>query len=298
MSSIEIVRVQAPDARLSALTYPRFSGLITAEGLERADAAAFAARAGDEPVGLALLMRDQMDDTGCLMSVAVSPPWRRQGVAQALLAAVEECARHWRLPALFALYSDTLRGRDALPALLAKSGWNAPELGLLSLTGRATWATEARAEWDALFVRLAASGFAVTPWHQVSAEDREALERLGRETGRMSYQYAGDPLPQVSMVVREHGRPVGWVLGHHGTQDGDVYYPVGWVLPRLQRAGWLVGALVEACLAQERAFGNGGTCSFQTAGANRAMRDFMLRRLDKWTIKLTRHWRQAKVLSE
>lgn len=297
MSVFRVARVQAPDDRLRGLTFPRYADLLSADALSRDDAAAFAAWGADGPVGLALLLRDHLDGSGCLTSVMVASAWRRRGIGRALLAKIEDCARQWGAPALYALHSDVLRGRDSLRGLLAQDGWNAPELGLLSLTGRAGWAAEARAEWASLFTRLAVSGFSVTPWHCASGDDLDELDRLGRETERMSYQYVVDPLPQVSVVVREHGRPVGWVLGNHGTRAGDIYYPVGWVLPRLQRRGWLVGALVEACLAQERAFGNTGTCSFQTAGSNRAMQDFMLRRLSKWTITLTRHWRQTKALS-
>lgn len=296
MTEFHVARVASADDRLRTLTYPRYANLLTEAALADSDLLAVAAWVRDQPVGLALSLRDPVEGSGRLMSLAVAAPWRRRGFGLALLAAAEDGARQRGWSALCALHGEGLRGRDAWLALLARAGWGAPELGLLALTGLATWASEARTEWDALFVRLAEAGFSVTPWHDVSAADRAALDRLDGDAGRMSHRWGDAPLPEVSVVVREHGRPVGWVLGTHGTRTGDIYYPVGWVVPRLQRMGWLVAALVEACLAQERAFGDGGTCSFQTAGDNRAMRDFMLRRLDKWTIRLDRHWLNTKDL--
>lgn len=277
------------DSRLAALTFPRYAPLLSADMLAAPWCRAFAAWADGAPVGLALLGRDE-DGSWRLLSLVVASAWRRRGVGRALLAAVTAWARDHGVAELTAVHGDTMRGAAAWRALLAAGGWSPPEPYLLSLTGRAPWAAEARAEWAPLFTRLAAQGYGVTPWHDRNAADDAEIDRLSRGIGRLAPSHAGEVLPEVSLVVRRHGRPVGWVLGGQGARPGEIYYPSGWVTAPLQRAGWLVAALVDACLAQQRAFGDDGLCSFQTAGDNRAMRDFMLRRLDRWTVARTAHF--------
>lgn len=296
MNAITIVPVSAPDDRLRALTYPRFAGYLTPEALAAPWSHVIVATTAVQPVGMAMLIQDA-ENNWRLMSMMVSSPWRRNGIGLALM----EAAVHWAgtrsIPALYSIHGGEMRGVDAWQGLLDRAGWSPPILCLLSLTGHATWASEARQEWNDLFIRLAASGFTVTPWCQRSAGDEAVLAQLAVGTGRMAPQGVTDILPGASLVIREHGQPVGWVLATEGTKPGDIYYPVGYVTRRLQRMGWLVAALVEACLSQERTYGSGGTCSFQTAGDNRAMQDFMLRRLDKWTIRRNTHYQSRKRIS-
>ncbi len=296
MTALTIHAVAAEDGRLAALTYPRYAHLLAADMLRQPDVGVLAATRAGEPIGLALLAR-QDDGEARLLSLAVAPAWRRQGAGMALMEAAAQWARGRALPSLHTLYGGNMRGLDAWQGLLARAGWTAPELYLLSLTGRADWAAEARREWDELFDRLDETGFAITPWQDRTGQDDAELARLAESAGRMAAGLVDAPLPGPSVVIREHGRPVGWVLATEGAKPGDVFYPVGYVVPRLQRTGWLIGALVEACVIQERLFGTDGTCSFQTAGDNRAMQAFMLRRLDKWTIRRTRHYKSSKSLS-
>ncbi|MBR9972538.1 GNAT family N-acetyltransferase [Magnetospirillum sulfuroxidans] len=296
MSVLTIAPVTAADDRLKTLTYPRFAEYLTPAALAAPWFHVIAATTATQPVGMAMLIQDA-ESSWRLMSVAVSAQSRRNGIGLALMQAAAQWAATRSLPTLYSVHGGEMRGVDAWQGLLDRAGWSPPVLCLLSLTGHATWATEARREWDDLFVRLAASGFTVTPWCQRSVEDEAILAHLAVGTGRMAPQGVTDVLPGASLVIREHGLPVGWVLATTGTQPGDIYYPAGYVTRRLQRMGWLVAALVEACLSQQRTYGADGTCSFQTAGDNRAMQDFMLRRLDKWTIRRNTHYQSSKTIS-
>jgi GNAT superfamily N-acetyltransferase len=266
------------DERLRPLTYPRYAPLVAEPGQARDEAPAWVARRGEEAVGLALASRTVRGDWR-LMSIAVSPPFRRQGVGLALMREVTAWAAMHGTPVV-ALHSDRMRGQDAWLALLRRAGWPVPEVHQLRLRGRAVWARNVHVEWPALFRRLDATGFGLTPWLDRSDEDEATLAALAANLPEgMRPGAAPFPYPEASVVIREHGHPVGWVLGTLTPVPGEVNYPAGYVLPRLQRSGWLIGALVEVCRRQVAILGEDTVSSFETNGDNQAMQDFILRRL-------------------
>ncbi|MBC7906216.1 MAG: GNAT family N-acetyltransferase [Rhodospirillaceae bacterium] len=293
---ITVSPLAAADSRLLSLTYPRYRAGLSAEAMADPHRHGLVATHDDgAPIGLLLLQRT-VPETWRVLSVAVAKPWRQRGVGLALMRAAEDWAGGTGAAELAALFSDNMQGQEAWRALLRRAGWNEPRLCRVSLTGPVTWAAEARGEWRGLFRRLAATGFTVTPWHQRSAADERRLTDLAAEAGELAP--VPDPPPEeLSVVIREHGEPVGWVLGCSSDRAKEVFYPVGYVVPRLQRLGWLIGGLIEACIRQQEILGADSTCAFMTADDNREMQGFMLRRLNKWTTRLDRHYDCAKALA-
>lgn len=298
MSDVVIAPLDQADDRLLALTYPRFRPMITASDAS-IPVRALAAWRNGEPVGLALLAATVEPGTWRVLSIAVARPWRRQGIGLALLRAVETWAAGQGHRALVAHHNDRMGGLDAWLGLLRRAQWPEPAWTFMRLFGPVTWAQEAATEWQGLLGRLAASGFEATAWEDRSEADKTAIDILLADAPPgFNPQWAEPILAGPSIVIREHGQVVGLVLATEGAEKGTVYYPIGFVVPRLQRSGWLMGGLVEACLRQARLRGNGGVSCFQTAADNHAMQAVMRRRLDKWTLRRDCQFETRKSLND
>ena len=285
--SLVIGALTARDDRLCALTYPRFRFAVEAGGqgaaLVHPAYAGCVAWEGDRPVGLALLGRSA-ESTWRLASVAVARENRRQGIAGRLLGAAEELARAAGAEALRAVHSSRMPARPAFERLLARAGWSAPALLEMRFTGRADWYESAGQEWVALLRRLERGGFGVTPWDERDDADRAAVAALAAQAPPDQQpdeqpDKGGLADPAVSVLIRRHGVPVGWVLGQAALDPGHYRYTVGYVIPPLQRSGWLIGAMMAVCRMQAAVAGAGSIASFETTVANAGMQALMTRRL-------------------
>lgn len=297
MSNIVIAPFDCADERLLALTYPRFRPMMAQTPDKDSLVQGMVAWRNGEPVALALLAATVEPGTWRLLSIAVARPWRRQGIGQALLQAVESWAAARGGLALVALHNDRMGGLDAWLGLLRRAQWPEPAWTFMRLFGPVTWAQDAAVEWGVLLGRLAASGFEATAWEDRSEADKAAIHILLADAPPGFNPRLAEPvLAGPSILIREHGQVVGLVLATEGAEPGTVYYPIGFVVPRLQRSGWLMGGLVEACLRQGRIMGNGGISCFQTAADNHAMQSVMRRRLDKWTLRRDSQFETRKIL--
>ncbi|QJW83817.1 hypothetical protein HK414_06775 [Ramlibacter terrae] len=70
-------------------------------------------------------------------------------------------------------------------------------------------------------------------------------------------------------MLRRHGRIVGWLFGSPGVPPNSVWYARGYVLPALQRRGWLLAGMREVCELQIQRMGPDSLCMFHTSGENR-----------------------------
>lgn len=295
MSETVIAPLERADERLLALTYPRFRPIVATAPDANGPVRGMVAWRNGEPVGLALLGPTLEPGTWRLLSIAVARAWRRQGIGLALLRQAETWAATRGHLALVAHHNDHMGGLDAWLSLLRRARWPEPSWTFMRLFGPVTWAQEAAVEWTTLLRRLAACGFGATAWEDRSEADQAAIEILLTDVSPgFNPQWAEPILAGPSILIREHGRVVGWVLASQGAEPGTVYYPAGFVVARLQRGGWLIGGLVEACRRQARIMGNAGVSCFQTAADNHAMQSVMRRRLDKWTLRRDRQFETRK----
>lgn len=296
MDDIVIVWQDLPDSRLSALTYPRLRPLVTNPAPQ--DVRALVAWSGDQPVGLLLLDSTHMAGSWRLLSVAVARPWRRRGIGLALMREAEAWLRQHGQNEVSTHHSDQMRGLEAWLGLLRRADWPPPRWIFTRLFGPVTWASEAKVEWRGMLSRLVASGFSVSGWEENSAADRAVIDQLAAQVPvGFDPRHAEPALSGPSITIREHGQPVGWILANPVPASDTVFYPIGYVVPRLQRGGWLLGGLVEACLRQAHLFGPHGRCCYQTAADNAAMEAVMRRRLAKWTVRLDREFDTSKSLA-
>ncbi|MGV3569676.1 MAG: GNAT family N-acetyltransferase [Ramlibacter sp.] len=260
----------------------------------------------EQPVGLAWLSAPLGADDAAgaapreLLSVMVAPLLRRMGIARRLLERAQELAATQGCPSLQAFHSSRLPARAGYEALLRACGWSAPVPCESRLAGKAGWALAARDDWAPLLARWRAAGFSACDWGAVDAAARADIARVvATELPAADRLY--DPLrpdlqataiPALSLLLRRHGRPVGWLLGSPGLLPATVYYAQGYVLPALQRQGWLLAGMREVCERQAALLGPDSLATFVTAQANANMQRVMQRQLGRYA-----QWMDERYLS-
>jgi len=291
-SGIALAPVTRRDSRLTAYTYPRWHFALQ----PKADAnpetepnkdplamtppfAAVAAWDGDTPVGMALMVYGDDYPESRLCSISVNKAYRRRGIGRALLAAAETQLKNLGGKKVMSLHTDGMPGRSAYEALVRAGGWEAPELHRLRLSGRADWVVSAEAEWAPVLQRLQAQGWQATPWDEMSAADKIQFDALAAAAPELMRPTDTPIFAPVSLVLRRHGEIVGWIQGVEELTANHIHYPVGYVIPALQRSSWLIAGLVAACRRQMETLGGDSICHYETAADNRAMQGFMLKRL-------------------
>jgi GNAT superfamily N-acetyltransferase len=237
-----------------------------------------------QPVGAALVMPLQQDPSRFrLLSVFVAPEHRRQGMGSGLLAAAEAVVAAAGGRHLVALHSNRLRSIEAYLGLMRGRGWTGPELLETRIMGPARWVHAAREPWAPLFARLDAQGYSTTPIADKTPDDDAAIALLDSE-GLVEpifrlVQFADDGHPAVSVLVRQHGTVVGWIVGEIGKGFNGIHYTLGYVRPDLRRSGWLLRGLWDVSHRQEAVFGPDSISAFETPGTNTAMTNIIQRRL-------------------
>lgn len=298
---IRIETVTAETAGVfAAMTYPRFRELLTPElstelPTELSAAAtgekvdAFGAFMGNQPVGL-ILLRPERETKNAqpdmrILSIMVARAHRRQGIGRALLDQADQAANDAGVPNLVAYYSDRMRNPDAFEGFLTASGWTPPQLAEFRLAGHADWTERARPTWEPMLRRFARQGYSATPWDSLTSVDRNRADRLVPSDWRFDYRvFERHCDPRISIVLRQHGDVIGWVLGENHEENGYYHYTNGYVVPELQKKGWLVAGVYDVCCYQVAAYGPKSVAVYETYGENPGMIAIMRRRLQPFTI--------------
>lgn len=280
-----------PAPGFETFTFPRYRSMVLGED-SRGDSGQLAVGASldGRPVGLALLSRPFGEGERRLLSIMVSHSARRVGIGFRLLAHAENLARQHGTLKLSAEHSTRLASRVAYEALMRKASWSAPTDREYRLAGKALWAKEAARDWASFLARLRARGFEAVPWTALTPADREDIAGLvahelpeaDRIFNPLPRESRLDALPELSLLLRREGRVAGWLLGSRGALPGIVHYGHGYVLPDLQKRGWLIAGVQEVCARQVELFGPDTVAIFETSPRNDGMRRFMERQLDRY----------------
>jgi len=277
-TDILIRPLDAPDQRLAAMTYPRYRLLFQRPSPWPPQLIVLAAWRSDQPIGLVL--GDIYEKMARILSVSVPLAERRQGIGLALMQAFEAEAQKRGAELIDARHTDRMARLRPWLSLLARSGWNDPEPMMVRLSGKTCWADRDPEEWSKLFVRLERQGFNIIAWAESSDDQKAQVTQENLEAPeRLRFDQALLPTPELSLIIRQHDRVVGWILGRDASEPGHVHYPVGYVVPALQRGGWLIGALVLVCRLQSRLRGPDSIASYETTPDNMSMQSFMRRHL-------------------
>lgn len=219
----------ASDARLAAMTFPIYRPLLTlapaSRHPEQGDARriqplAVVARAGGEPVGLAL--GELPIDPGPapeLLSLFVAAEARGMGMGTALVAAFEQEVARRGAGEVAAVYTAGKPSIAAVERIFARRGWEEPRPRTLSVRfpPEAALASDLFSERR---MRALGAGLELVPWVELGAEERAEIrsshEREPWITPALApwrFEAAGfDPVSSIG--ARYRGRVVGWVINH------------------------------------------------------------------------------------
>lgn len=281
---IEVVSLPLPAPGFARFTYPRFRPLLEGTPKEEERITALAALADGVPAGLALVRHDERslgetDAHARLLSIMVAAGARRRGIGSALLREAALAARRDGTSRLVAYHSNRMRDQEGYEAFLAANAWPAPVLAEFRLAGEADWFLRAPVGWDRILARLARLGYAAEPWDRVSAVDLARMDALGAPARFNHRIFAPHSDLAISLVLRRHGAPVGWIFGETRPGEGVHHYTNGWVIPELQSLGWVIAGLIDVCRHQAEVYGPKSVAVYETLGRNDRMIGFMRRRL-------------------
>lgn len=290
--AIRVRELPLPAPEFESFTFERYRPLLRA-GMDpdnQAGRIAVGAWFGEEPLGLAPFSRLRPSGERALLSVMVSPFFRRRKVASRLLAIGEEVARARGATALVAVHSTQLPAIEAYEGLLRAGGWDPPIAFEQRAGGPASWALDAARDWAPFLSRLRGRGFRMCAWTEATPSAREQIqvmvEKLAddeREFDPFNDRWMAETEPRLSVLLRRNDENVGWIRASRVEGSDAIFYTHGYVVPEVRRAGWLLGGLQEVCQMQCRILGPESTNIFHTSATNEGMRRFMNRQLrDYW----------------
>lgn len=285
--AVQIDPLGLPSAEFAPLTYPRYRPFLASEAVEEDGGTegviAVGARLGGAVVGLALAVSRGRDDEWLLLSVAVNRSLRRQGIGTRLLRACESEVRACGCRRLVGNHSTLTNARDAVEALLRRAGWSEPRIEEYRWRSPVGLVEKAERQWAPLLRRARARGFRVALWSDL---DVESLERISALTRVPDFNPRLDPFrlvptntPELTLVILQQDEPVGWIIGEYDHAIRTGFYSVGYIVPRLQRWGWLIVGIAEAARRQAALFGMDSIGLFATLPTTPEMIAFMSRRL-------------------
>ena len=207
------------------MTFPAYRALLD----EAENRVALAAVEGDAVLGLALWRVVGKDNQSArLLSLLVDADHRRQGIGAALLKASIEALGDG-VERGFAFWSSSLPGAEAFEALLKSAGWGDKELDQCRVSGTAQSARDwaHRRRMDRMLNR---AGWVFTAFDQIGNEERAEITQTVQEAGTPKGWAPFDPVtddqpvvPELSIVMRQHGAVVGWLTTCRAA-NGDIWY--------------------------------------------------------------------------
>ncbi|MBB4955143.1 GNAT superfamily N-acetyltransferase [Agrobacterium vitis] len=265
-SGTSFVLLKDNAALFAGLTFPRLRAWLNAlpDGI-----IAVGAICMGRPVGLA--MGDvKPDNVADLFSIAVASPMRRWGIGRGLLLEWQRQTALHGAEKLRVNYPATLKNKDGLEALLARTGWSSPIEDGFIVTGRAGAMVDAVGQWAGIRGRLAdLSAYTFEPV-TLTADDVKAVNAY---CARPDFIDMFGPLApelqfddDLSLIIRRHGVLVGWLLAireeryrgaHTASQTVQpmVRYLEAYLDPAYWHSGVMIGAYFQCYQKQALMFG-------------------------------------------
>lgn len=284
-----------PDDRaaVSSMTFPAYRHLLDLAAVprhpEQGDArpiqpVGIAAWDGDRPVGLALAeLPTTADGTPELLSLFVTESARRQGVARAMVAALEQAVARHGFPALQAVYTTGKPEIEAIERIFGAAGWQAPAARAVIVRFSPEQALST--PW---FGRLRFPGddFEILSWADVRLDEREALKREQQAehwipVGLEPWRHDATGFDTISSVgLRHKGQLAGWVINHRVSAD-TVRFTCSWMRGDMRGMARILPLYTES-LRRLLDSGTCRTCMFITPIEYTGMVEFVKRRCAKW----------------
>ena len=232
------------------------------------------------PVGLAVMLRDEDDESAILESIFVEPTRRRIGVGRSLLAAVREIATRAGASKLMGQWYDDAPSSSLIETLLARDGWKTPlpkssihrasrrGFEFLDRTSR-PWRSSTR--------------FALESWSGIQPDDLRIVDALRESHDIPSGLHpSGETVLEISaetsLLLRDRGSIAGWFLHHHLGHD-IIRYSSLWVRPDLIGRGVGLALAIEGVRRHLAVVERRPRGLFVVSLKNDAMHRFITRRI-------------------
>ena len=200
------------------------------------------------PAGLALVgVPMTVGDSPELLSIFVTPPARRQGIADRLLSEAETVVREEGFRRLGAVYMTGRPGIQIMERLLEAHHWSPPVSRMITV--KFTVQEAMTTPWYRKYPLR--SKLELFPWRELRSEDRAWLRESQRSSGWIAedlvpwnYDERGFE-PTSSVGARLDGKVVGWVINHR--VGGDIVrFTCSYIRPDLKQRGRIVPLYSEA----------------------------------------------------
>jgi GNAT superfamily N-acetyltransferase len=290
MSADVVMRSLGPgDAAAAAMTFPAYRHLIPLEPTER--------HPGDgkpiRPLGVLAFEGEQLVGVGLaevplssgpvpeILSLFVAPEKRKQGVATALVEALEQELRGHGCTRVEAVYMTGKPSVQAVERIFVKRHWEAPVPR--TITVKFTPEEAATTPWyGRIPLRKDESIF---PWTEITEAERAHIKESHERspwiaTGLESWRHDSIGFEATSSVgLRYRGEVVGWVINHE-IAPKTVRMTCSFVRADLARRARIL-PLYTASLERLRASGC-RQCLFVTPVTYGPMVDFVKNRCEQW----------------
>jgi ribosomal protein S18 acetylase RimI-like enzyme len=254
--------------RFAGFTFPAFRHLLSLEPFRNAlqdptqpesevprRPFAVGAEQDGAPVGLLLgsipLEPSERNDrvrNAELLSLFVSPTYRRAGVATALLRRAESVLREQGQRFVHGIYMTGQPSIAHLETMFAREGWSEPKFRFAS--ARFTVERLRQAAWIRRLPNI--KGYETVPWHELGDDEvaaaRERHERAAWIPDSLRFWLFTPEMADraTSLGIRYKGELVGWVLNHAYQDSKTLRFSAAFVRWDLARLGLALPAVARS----------------------------------------------------
>ena len=222
------------------LTYPPYRPIL--DNLQDSKYIAISAEDNQEILGLTIGKIDYKKNIGEVLSLFVIPEYRRQGIGNQLLVALETEFRGKNCQQIDLIYipNQTI---IALEKIFQKNAWSQPKARMLIGLGERE--TIKNMAWLNLDQKLPL-GYEIFPWGELTSKERTILEKSLWYPDILSPFTEEDIIEPInSLGLRYNHQVVGWMITHR-ISENTIRYTILFVKEELQSIGRGIALLARA----------------------------------------------------
>ncbi|MGD1703385.1 GNAT family N-acetyltransferase [Dapis sp. BLCC M229] len=275
------------------LTYPRYRPLL--DNLQDSRYIAISAEDDQEILGLAIGEVDYKQNIGEVLSLFVIPEYRRQGIGNELLIALETEIRGKNCQQIDLIFIPN-KTVIALEKILQKNGWSEPKARMLIALGDPK--TMRNVTWLNLDQKLPL-GYEIFPWRKLTSKERKTIQELQKKSPwypDILSPFTDEDIiePINSLGLRYNHEVVGWMITHRISKN-TIRYTKLFVKEELQSIGRGIALLGRAIKLQIN-HPEINQCSFTVQIENEKMVKFTERRFKPYLDSFRKSFISSKLI--
>jgi uncharacterized protein (TIGR03032 family) len=205
-------------ARYGHMTFPAIAQRLSVKRLQEPLFCSLVFK-NSQAVALGVIEIDE-DARASVISLAVHPAYRSQGLGTRLLLSLEQEALRQKATAINIQYRKSWDSVPQLEGILQTCGWIEPKP--LSLQCKTDIEHISRAPW--IQTERLPAGSSLFPWSELRRQEREEIEqRSDYPTFLTPFQEEGKISLETSFGLRSRGAVKGWLITHRTKQDTIQY---------------------------------------------------------------------------